>query len=995
MQEDLIARFIGIDLLSNVANDIGFGIERLANRINSLASTSSAQMKALAVAHNAASDQMIENDVARATSSYMASQAVVRATANAEAAAATIRSGGTDVMEREALKQAIVNKERIADENAYTGAMERNAMARIATAEREEAAQIASRQRIMAAFTTAGTMMVMSGVAMIGTAAALGAGLAFAADHAAKFEQQLLLVQTQAGGTHAEVDLLRKATMQLGPEFGYTATTAATAAYHIESVGLRGARAVDALKYSMMGARIAGSDLEETANMLSTIMASTLVPATESSEHTMATLDAIIGQGNVRMDQLAASFRTGLIGAMQMAGVGLTSAGAAIATLTDLGYTGATAGTALRSALTMIAAPSNKATELLKDMGFSVEEVTSGMSKMRKALLDSGINVTEFAKIVREQGIAGGLQALHDAMVKGGLSADEMAATITKAFGGSRIGSAFKVLMENLDRLHMRERMIAENSTAAIFEQKWKVTSELTTTKMGQLKAGFDNIIIVLGEALIPSVNRAIDAVSGFLNKVFAWVSANQALIAQFAPVIVAALAIAGAFLLVAGVVTVLGAMVAALVAGFTTFAGPVLIVVAVLGTLLAIGSFVAEGLGKAWRFMSYEWDTRVVPAARRIWNVIQEVWKAIQIGIKDVMPAIQDAWKSFGIELGKQGGFWDDATTAFGNFSKDLVKFVKSDTFASIIATMAVSIPAAIKIAADSTMLWLDTLQMVFTVLATGVRMIIAQSHGDYGEAKRIAEEGFGEVQKIAGRYKDHMGTLAEDVKKQFDGTNKAMWQQAHDDIMVSTGQIGEDGAPRMAKAMTKIHKQTQAGLQEIKLQASIDGVQAGANIADGMAKGAAGRQAAVDAAMVGLARGAQRALQRSLQSGSPSEVFAKMGESIPQGAALGVERGTFELDTAILRMTGAGSMTQSTPAASLPNSSSSMLSVLQQIRDGMALVARNTDPTNQPMTVGAPSSPSVPGGKATNSTMETLAYKMLADAQNKRNQGIRGESY
>src|SRR5712664_646413 len=46
-EEDLVVRFIGLDLLSGVANNIGYGVNRLAGRINSLSSVSNAQWMAM------------------------------------------------------------------------------------------------------------------------------------------------------------------------------------------------------------------------------------------------------------------------------------------------------------------------------------------------------------------------------------------------------------------------------------------------------------------------------------------------------------------------------------------------------------------------------------------------------------------------------------------------------------------------------------------------------------------------------------------------------------------------------------------------------------------------------------------------------------------------------------------------------------------------------------------------------------------------------------
>src|SRR5258708_6315153 len=836
MSEDLLIRFVGLDLISNIANDIGYGVNRLAGRIIGLNSTSSAQMRALARASGESAAQIVAHDEMRAASAYRAGQAVTAAEEAMYTKSGALRRGNSLVHAQNNLAAAQRNAERIDNENEYTSRMDRLAQQRISSAEKEEAALIASRQRMMAAFTQAGTIAVMAGAAMIGVAAGIGGAMLYAADQSAKFEQRLLLIQTQAGGTAADVNLLRTAALTLGPQFGYTAQAAADAAYHIESVGLRGKAAVDALKYSMMGARIGMADLEATSNMLATIMASHLVPAGRSAETTMATLDAIIGQGNIRMDALSASFRTGLVGALELAGVGLRDAGAALATLTDLGYSGATAGTALRSALTMIAAPTNKATELLRDMGFSVEEARAGMSAMQQALLRSGINVTQFAAIVRRDGIAGGLEALHNAMVKGGLSADEMSATITKAFGGSRIGSAFKVLFENLDRLKMREAAIAANSTAQIFEAKWAATSELLTTKLSQIGSTFNNLVIILGEALTPAVVSWLDAVSRALSPITEWATANQKLIAQFAPMLVAFLAIGGAVLILVGGMTLLGTLATALISGFMAF-GPVVLGV---GAVFALIATVVAGAAKTgqqnWAMFHAYWETRVIPAASRLWNTLKVVFDAISSGIKTVKPLFDSAFSSFATQLPEHGGLWDNATLAFSNFSNDLLPFSNSDPSPSLTAPFAVSLPAALKISLDQVVLFADTLQLAFTAIASSVKVAADQARGDFGAAATDAAVGYKEIARLTQKQGDDMTRMVKDSSAMFDKEHKEMWQKVYNDPMAMTAKRGDDGAPAVVKAHQRMTKVSREQMKEWQLQAKKDGVSLCQDIIPGM---------------------------------------------------------------------------------------------------------------------------------------------------------------
>lgn len=882
--------------------------------------------------------------------------------------------------------------EQMAIDRRLTEQTAANAMERQRIAQKEAESRIASSQRMMASITSGGTMAVMAGAALVVSAAAVAGGFAYAADKAANFEKAVLLIKTQAGATRAEVDLMRQAVLTLAPQFGYTATEAATAAFHIESVGLRGSRAVDALKFAMEGARIGAADLEATTNMLAVIMASGLVPATQSSAETMATLDAIIGQGNIRMDQLAGAFRTGLIGAMQMAGVKLKDMGAALATLTDLGYSGATAGTALRSALTMIASPTAKATELLKIMGFSVETSKDALSKMTKSLLDAGINVTQFASVVRGQGLAAGLQMLHDKMKAGGLSADEMAATITKAFGGSRIGSAFKVLFENMARLQMREAAIAKNSTAAIFAQKWSDTQQLTTTKMSQLGSSFNTILILLGEALMPTVNRAIDAFIRFLTPIGDWISRNQELVAQLVPIVVMVLGITGGILILGGAFAVLGAMVAAVASAIGVFSGglgAVLLIAGGLAAMLIGGVAIAMS---AWGAFSSFWVTRVVPAATRVGNVISAVWKAITDGIATTKPIFDAAFKSFTDTLSKQGGLWDDMTGAFDRFSKDLLTFIKSSTFASLIATLSVGIPSAIKVTLDYLILMGDQAQMSFTLLLAAAAITRDGVANDQRQMQKDLKYFGGEINRQAQRSAADFLQIASDTAANFNGTYKKQWQDVYDQTMLMTGQLGDDGASHFEAAMTKLQK---AGLKitaTMKIEMKKQFVDIAGFAADGIILGLIANQNRIDAAFRKSALSAAAAAKAAARAKSPSQLTAdEVGEPMGLGVIMGLERVTGPLNAAMAKLvTGASvaaPMPASTGASGVP-----ILSVLQDIRDGIRQLVSDFQ---QPAVATAPSNGATQSGgpmPATNSTLASFAYAILQQAESNRRRGVSG---
>ena len=72
----------------------------------------------------------------------------------------------------------------------------------------------------------------------------------------------------------------------------------------------------------------------------------------------MGVLNAVVGAGNMRMEDLVAAFGTGLLSSAKAAGVSIQSVGAAIADMTYQGVPAQDAATRLRMSLSLLAAPS-------------------------------------------------------------------------------------------------------------------------------------------------------------------------------------------------------------------------------------------------------------------------------------------------------------------------------------------------------------------------------------------------------------------------------------------------------------------------------------------------------------------------------------------------------------------------------------------------------------------------------------------------------------
>src|SRR5215472_8580816 len=256
----------------------------------------------------------------------------------------------------------------------------------------------------------------LTAAAGIGTAI-LGAGVVVGAasiDMASKFDRAMELIHTQAGASQKEVDGLKNKVLELAGKTAQSPLKLADALFHIESVGYRGAAALTVLDNAAKLATISGANLDDVTYGLTSIMNSYGAKSNEAAKYA-AFFNAVVGAGDMRMQDFAASIGTGFFAAAQSFGVSLQSAGAALVFLTDRGMRADEASTRLRMSLALMAAPSQKAAKLLSAIGLSGPQVVAATDAMTKALDKAGLTTVRLGQDLKKpDGIYVALKDLQD-----------------------------------------------------------------------------------------------------------------------------------------------------------------------------------------------------------------------------------------------------------------------------------------------------------------------------------------------------------------------------------------------------------------------------------------------------------------------------------------------------------------------------------------------------------------------------------------------------
>ncbi|NUR02553.1 MAG: phage tail tape measure protein, partial [Streptomyces sp.] len=303
-----------------------------------------------------------------------------------------------------------------------------------------------------------GAFRKLAGIGMVAGGIAAGIGV-ISVKWAADFQAEMTKLYTNAGLSNEQLKKVHMTSAQLndqilklGTQVGFTGTQMAEALYHPISAGLDLKSALEVVKYSAQEAKISGASLEDTTYSLSSVMKAFNEPAS-AAKSTMASLNAIVGQGDMRFQDFNGSIKNWAPTAAQM-GISINSMGSGLAYLTDRGNSAEVAATRLTMGISMMTTPSQKATKMLTGLGLASTDVKSSSAAMQKAMQAAGITQNKLAMDLKKpDGLYVALKDLKDGLHKAGVSGTEADSVLAKIFGGGRSDKAIMSLMQNLDGL--------------------------------------------------------------------------------------------------------------------------------------------------------------------------------------------------------------------------------------------------------------------------------------------------------------------------------------------------------------------------------------------------------------------------------------------------------------------------------------------------------------------------------------------------------------
>jgi TP901 family phage tail tape measure protein len=478
----------------------------------------------------------------------------------------------------------------------------------------------------------------LAGKAFRTTAVAAGVFAYQSVKMANTFDAQMEMIHTQAGATQTEVGNMSKAILGMAGSGQYAQgpVKLAEGLYHLESIGLRSTHALDALKIAAQGAAVGNADLEDTTTALGSAWLVNIKGGGDLKQ-VMATLNATVGAGNMRMGDLVNSLGTGVLAAGKLAGLSLNDVMGALATLSDEGYRGSSA---------------------MAQLATSFHFLTDPTAKAKKALGELGLSQFQLSDTMRTRGLPATLALLKNRLA--GFSPARQEAMLGDILPAGR-GRVLEVLMNQVDRYGKKIHQI--QNTSKNFGQDVAATHKTAAFQIHAAWSSIQSQMIHLGHLLQPVVIALAKGLAWMVKELVALVP----WLAKLAPIIVPVVAAFVAYeVAIHGIIIAQAiwegmsaafAIASALVTGGTlemTVAWVALSAALDINPIVLIGvALIAVGVALYMAYKHFKWFHQAVNA---VVHAIVVAVKWLGNAIWDVVKFIGQHWKWLLLLMGPFG---------------------------------------------------------------------------------------------------------------------------------------------------------------------------------------------------------------------------------------------------------------------------------------------------------------------------------------------------
>ena len=311
---------------------------------------------------------------------------------------------------------------------------------------------------------------------------------------ATSFQKSTTQLVTSAGESTKAIGQVRSGMLDMAGSVGVKANDLSKAMYYVEAAGYHAADGLTVLKAAAQGAAAEGADTTTVAQALTDVLVDYHLKASDAADITSKMIEAV-AHGKTNLQDFAGSFAS-IVPAASAAGISFDDVGAALANMTNHGFTAQRASQNLAQALRSLLNPTNKMYGAFTQYGVSADVLK--------------------AKLHGPNGLTDAMEYLSQAASKAGKEGTpEFAAALKELMGTApganaalaTVGANFKATSDTITA------MGHATADAKGRVQGFALVQQTLGFQLKQIRAGFDSVMIKLGDGLIPVLSKAITLV--------------------------------------------------------------------------------------------------------------------------------------------------------------------------------------------------------------------------------------------------------------------------------------------------------------------------------------------------------------------------------------------------------------------------------------------------------------------------------------------------
>nr|DAR37949.1 MAG TPA: minor tail protein [Caudoviricetes sp.] len=466
---------------------------------------------------------------------------------------------------------------------------------------------------------SAGDTIANAGSAMTKSVTAPIAGVGIAAvKTAADYESAMSNVQAITGATGDDFKKLTQLGKDLGASTAWSAQECAEAMQYTGMAGWTAKENIDGLKGILDLASASGTDLARTSDIMTDAISAFGYKASDSAKFADVMTKACTS-ANVSVDTLGESYKYcgAICGTM---GYSIDEVTTSLAVMGNMGIKGSQAGTALKNAISNMAAPTKNMKAAMDDLGISIVNQDGSMKSWGDVI----------------KNLQGSFK---------GLTQDQQAAYAKQLFGKESMAGMLAIINTSTSDYNALADSIKNSGRAANDAAQTQLNN--LNGQLTLLKSALEGAAITIGDKLLPYIKNAV----GWVQKATDWFNglsdAQVSMIMKFAGI---AAAIGPALLIFGKLVSTVGKVYSTfgMITGAIAKAGGVIgLITSPAGIVIAV----LAGVAAAAFLIIKNWD-KVKPAVMKVkdsfTSVMPSIKQTIANAISAAMPIITTLVKTF-----------------------------------------------------------------------------------------------------------------------------------------------------------------------------------------------------------------------------------------------------------------------------------------------------------------------------------------------------------